>query len=76
MFSDQCVSITDLKRNASGLIKWLKNDGNKIIFVNNKPVAVLVDINNFDIQVEEPFHFNFWEEGVDPKDILAYFEKN
>ena len=75
MFKDQCISITDLKRNASSLIKSLGTSGKKIIFVNNKPVAILADINNFDLQIEEPFHFNFGEEGIDPKDILAHFDK-
>jgi len=76
MIADQCVSITELKRNASWLIKSLKKDWNKIIFVNNKPVAILADINNFDLNIEEPFHFQFWEEGVDPKEILEHFESD
>jgi len=59
MITKQCVSITDLKRNASIIIKSLKKDGNKIIFLNNKPVAVLTDIDNFDLSIEEPFDFDF-----------------
>jgi len=70
MITNQCVSITDLKRNASWLIKSLKKDGNKIIFVNNKPVAVLADIENFNLNIEEPFDFDFGLEGVDPQIIL------
>ena len=70
MLTDQCVSITDLKRNASFLIKSLKKDWNKIIFLNNKPVAILADINNFDLNIEEPFDFDFWPDGISPKVIL------
>ena len=67
---DQCVAVTELKRNASGLIKSLKKNWNKIIFVNNKPVAVLSDIDDFDFCIEDSFNFDFWPEGVDPKVIL------
>jgi hypothetical protein len=70
MIVDQCISITELKRSASSLIKSLKKDGRKIVFVNNKPVAVLADIDNFDLSIEEPFDFDFGPEGVSPKLIL------
>jgi len=70
MITNQCVSITDLKRNASALIKSLKKDWNKIIFLNNKPVAILADINNFDLNIDEPFDFDFGPDGVSPKTIL------
>jgi hypothetical protein len=42
--------------------------------VNNSPVAVLVDIDNFDLHIEEPFHFKF-SDGLDPKVILDHFQK-
>lgn len=70
MITDQCVSITDLKRNASWLIKSLKKEWNKVIFINNKPVALLVDIDNFNLSIDEPFDFDFGPDGVDPKLIL------
>lgn len=70
MLSQQIVSVTDLKRNASGLIKSLKKEGNKIIFVNNKPVAVLADIDQFNLTIDEPFSFHFGDDGIDPKEIL------
>ena len=70
MLVQQCVSITDLKKNTSGLIKSLKTEGNKIIFVNNKPVAVLADINQFDLSIDEPFSFHFGEEGMDAQELL------
>lgn len=70
MIASQCVSITDLKKNASRLVKSLKRDGHKIIFVNNKPVAILSDIDNFQMRVDEVFDFDFWPDGVDPQVIL------
>jgi hypothetical protein len=72
MLTDQYISITDLKRNASAHIKSLKTTGAKYIFVNNLPVAVLTDVDNFDISMDEPFHFRF-PQGLDPKDVLRHF---
>jgi len=74
MFADKCISVTELKKNASQHIKALKTEWTKIIFVNNKPVAALVDINNFDIQIDEPFHFTF-KDWLDPKEVLDHFDK-
>jgi hypothetical protein len=73
MIAEQCISVTDLKKWASAYIKGLKKTWPKLIFVNNKPAAVLVDIDNFDIHIEEPFHFHF-PEGLDPKVILDHFD--
>ena len=42
MLTDQCVSVTDLKKNMNSYVKDLRRD--KIIFVNNAPVAVLMDV--------------------------------
>jgi hypothetical protein len=72
MLSSQCISVTDLKKDTSKHIQSLKKDWSKIIFKNNKPVAVLVDIANFDIQIDEPFDFIF-KDGVSPRQILSHF---
>lgn len=58
MITEQCISVTELRNNMNHHIKDLKK-GSKIIFLNNKPIAVLSDINQFDLQIEEPFHFSF-----------------
>jgi hypothetical protein len=52
------------------LIKSLKKDGQKVIFVNNKPVALLIDIDNFNLSIEEPFDFDFGADGIDPQILL------
>ena len=39
-------------------INFLLFHPNKIIFVNNKPVAVLSDINDFDFRIEDSFEFD------------------
>ena len=46
MLTDQCVSVTDLKKNMNAYVKDLRKD--KIIFVNNAPVAVLIDIKKYE----------------------------
>jgi len=61
MLTKQCISVTDLKKNTSMYIKSLKTDGAKTIFINNKPVAMLIDIEQFDLHIEEPYQFQFPE---------------
>ena len=46
MLTDQCVSVTDLKKNMNAYVKDLKKD--TIIFVNNAPVAVLMDVKKYE----------------------------
>ena len=46
MLTDQCVSVTDLKKNMNAYVKDLRRD--KIIFVNNAPVAVLMDVKKYE----------------------------
>jgi len=51
MFQDQCISITDLRKNTTKCLQNLEKN-EKFIFINNKPVAVIIDIN----QYEQNFH--------------------
>jgi prevent-host-death family protein len=51
MLTDQCVSVTDLKKNMNAYVKDLKRD--KIIFVNNIPVAVLMDVKKYEKMMQE-----------------------
>ena len=51
MLTDQCVSVTDLKKNMNAYVKDLRKD--KIIFVNNAPVAVLLDIKKYEKMMHE-----------------------
>ena len=51
MLTDQCVSVTDLKKNMNAYVKDLRKD--KIIFVNNAPVAVLIDIKKYEKMMRE-----------------------
>ena len=51
MLTDQCISVTDLKKNMNAYVKDLRKD--KIIFVNNAPVAVLLDIKKYEKMMRE-----------------------
>ena len=51
MLTDQCVSVTDLKKNMNAYVKDLRKD--KIIFVNNAPVAVLIDIKKYEKMIHD-----------------------
>ena len=51
MLTDQCISVTDLKKNMNSYVKDLRKD--KIIFVNNAPVAVLIDIKKYEKMIRE-----------------------
>lgn len=47
MITDQCISVTDLRTNTKQCLDKLK-DGEKYIFINNKPKAVLMDIEFYE----------------------------
>ena len=51
MLTDQCISVTDLKKNMNAYVKDLRRD--KIIFVNNSPVAVLMDVKKYEKMMHE-----------------------
>jgi hypothetical protein len=47
MFQDRCVSITDLRTRTKECLSSLEKKP-KYVFVNNKPVAVLLGIQDFE----------------------------
>ena len=60
MLTDQCISVTDLKKNMNAYVKDLRKD--KIIFVNNSPVAVLMDVKKYEKMMRESNFLNIWAE--------------
>ena len=56
MLTDQCISVTDLKKNMNAYIKDLRRD--KIVFVNNTPVAVLMDVKKYEKMMHESNSLN------------------
>lgn len=65
MLTDQCISVTDIKKNMNAYIKDLRRD--KIIFVNNAPVAVLMDVKKYEKMMRESNFLNIWTESTTPK---------
>lgn len=64
MLTDQCISVTDLKKNMNAYVKDLRRD--KIIFVNNAPVAVLMDVKKYEKMMRESNFLNIWVESTTP----------
>ncbi len=48
------VSITDLRQSATKIITWLKKTWDQIIFINNKPSAVLISYEEYQEMTEWP----------------------
>jgi prevent-host-death family protein len=66
-YVDKFISITDIRKNASFYINNIKETWDKIIFVNNKPKAVLIDIANYeDFLKKEDIKFEWlsWSEEI------------
>ena len=60
MIKEQCVSVTDLRTKTKECLNGI-DKAPKYIFINNKPIAVLVDIDEFE-EMSKP---RLLELGVD-----------
>ena len=47
MRAEQCISITELSRNTSGIVNRVPKMGVQYIFSNNKPKAVLLSMEEY-----------------------------
>ena len=66
MFKDQCISVTDLRKDTTKCLENL-NKGEKYIFINNKPSAVIIDINIYEDQCCRPKLMELPEEEITPE---------
>ena len=53
MFTDQCISVTDLRTKTKECFEDLEKEP-KYIFINNRPIAVLLDINQYEEHFLKP----------------------
>lgn len=53
MLKDQCISVTDLRMKTKECLEHL-DDKPKYVFVNNRPVAVILDINEYEEYFAKP----------------------
>ncbi len=63
---DNFISITDIRKKASFYINNISKNWDKIIFVNNKPKAVLIDIEKYDKLLNNNIEFSWliWSQEV------------
>lgn len=47
MLKDQCISVTDLRMKTKDCLEHLDKEP-KYIFINNRPIAVLLDITEYE----------------------------
>lgn len=53
MLKDQCISVTDLRIHTKKCLENLEEEP-KYIFINNRPIAVLVDVNEYEEHFLKP----------------------
>jgi hypothetical protein len=70
MLSKQCISITDLRTKTSECLQDL-GKSEKYIFINNKPVAVLMDVTQFE---DWQTAFDFHKEHIDQNEFVRYLQ--
>lgn len=70
MLSNQCISITDLRTKTKECLENLWKQ-EKYVFVNNKPVAVLMDLTQFETRNNI---FDFKKENIDQSDFVRYLK--
>lgn len=68
MLSKQCISITDLRTKTNECLQDLEI-AEKYVFINNKPVAVLMDVTKFEHRENA---FDFKKERIDQKEFVEY----
>lgn len=66
MLKDQCISVTDLRNQTKKCLDGLEQEP-KYIFINNKPVAVLMDVVVYEENFAKPELIELKESEVDEK---------
>ena len=83
MLKEKFISITDLRKNASSYVWWIAKTWEKIIFVNNKPKAVLIDFDIYDkmiqndkIDLYEVYEWTLSKDDIDELNIVKWMNQN
>lgn len=66
MFQDQCISVTDLRTKTKECLEDLDKEP-KYIFINNHPIAVLLDIHEYEEIFLKPKLIELRTDEVDEK---------
>lgn len=73
MRTEQCVSVTELSKNTSGIIRRAPDMGAQYVFVNNKPQAVILGMRQFEIMQKAIVEFwtvDYAELSIETKQML------
>lgn len=54
LLKDQCISVTDLRNRTKECLEHL-DEGEKYVFVNNKPKAVIIDVEVYESLIRPKF---------------------
>ena len=69
MLKDQCISVTDLRTKTKHCLEGVAKEP-KYIFVNNKPVAVIINVVEYEKICRKPNLIEFGNDEIDA-DLLA-----
>lgn len=66
MIKDQCISVTDLRTKTKTCLEGIDKEP-KYIFINNKPIAVLINIVDYEKNFLKPELIELEKNEVDEK---------
>lgn len=66
MLKDQCISVTDLRTKTKQCLDGVTREP-KYIFINNRPIAVLMDLRTYEDRFAQPRLFELSEDAVDAR---------
>lgn len=66
MLRDQCISVTDLRTKTKQCLDGVAREP-KYIFINNRPIAVIMGLRAYESGFVEPRLFELSEDAVDAR---------
>lgn len=76
MRTEQCISVTELSKNTSRIIHRAPQMGAQYVFVNNKPQAVILSMQQYE-KFEKDEKVEFWTalfENISPETKEMYIQ--
>ena len=64
MFKEQCISVTDLRTKTKQCLEGVTREP-KYIFINNRPIAVLMNLRAYEDHFSEPRLVELSDDAVD-----------
>ena len=76
MLTEQCISVSELARNTSGIIRKAKDTGVQYVFVNNKPQAVILGMKQYEALESRKVEFGIADIGDLSDETLAMYTRS